>query len=166
MERFTVYRIEDKMYWEGRPKLAFQPVERWHSEGRRIIYTAESASLAILERLKWFLTRNVIVTNLGERSFIIWRANLLLREPPEEIDPSALSSDWCRVPAWKSRVTQEIGNKWIDEKRSLILRVPSSAVPSGMGWNYLIDPEHTDFDRALQQATVAETDFDFQHYLG
>lgn len=166
MERLAVYRIEDKMYWEGRPKPAFQSVERWHSGGRRIIYTAELASLAILERLKWFLTRNVIVINLGERSFIIWRADLVLGEPPEEIDASTLPPDWWTVPAWKSYATQEIGNKWVDEKRSLILRVPSSAVPIGMGWNYLINSEHAGFDRALQQATVAETDFDFHHYLG
>jgi len=165
MERFTVYRIEDKMYWEGRPKLAFQPVERWHSGGRRIIYTAESASLAILERLKWFLTRNVIVTHLGERSFIIWRADLLLHEPPEEIDTSALPPNWWAAPAWLSPETQEVGNKWLDENRSLLLKVPSATVPTGLGWNYLLNPQHADFNRTLQQATVAEIDFDFQHYL-
>jgi RES domain-containing protein len=116
--------------------------------------------------LKGFISRNVEVTGLYDRHFVIWRADFLLSESPAEIDPSALSTDWWRLLAWKSPATQEIGDKWVDKKRSLILRVPSSAVPMGLGWNYLINPQHADFDRALQQVTVSETDFDFQHYLG
>ncbi|MFO1433734.1 MAG: RES family NAD+ phosphorylase [Candidatus Competibacteraceae bacterium] len=166
MINITLYRIEDKQFWKGQPKAAFRREARWHSEGRKVIYTSRLASLAVLEWLKGFISSNVEVSGLYDRHFVLWHADFLLNEPLAEIDPSALSSDWWRVPAWKSRDTQQLGNKWIDEKRSLILRVPSSAVPSGMGWNYLIDPEHTDFDRALQQSTVAETHFNFQHYLG
>ncbi|MEX2606786.1 MAG: RES family NAD+ phosphorylase [Kiritimatiellia bacterium] len=41
--------------------------------------------------------------------------------------------------------TQNIGDRWVREKRSAVLAVPSVLSPEE--WNYLLNPEHSDFQK-------------------
>lgn len=47
-----------------------------------------------------------------------------------------LPSDWMERRDW----TQNYGDEWLREKRSLVLRVPSAIIPEES--NFLINPEH------------------------
>lgn len=59
----------------------------------------------------------------------------------ETLPLSALPSDWTEEPP--SRATQDLGNRWIRESRSVVLEVPSVLIPGES--NYLINPGHPEF---------------------
>jgi RES domain-containing protein len=166
MINVAIYRIENKKRWNGQPEPPpSSPQARWNSGNRQVIYTAESASLAVLEKLKGSTTASSLGADVFFKQFVLWWIVLCLDQPPAEIDPAALPKDWWKVPAHRSIDTQRLGNTWLDRNDSLLLKVPSAAVPLGMGWNYLINPRYSDFKPVVQQAAVLVTDFDFQYYL-
>ncbi len=51
---------------------------------------------------------------------------------------------WDAIPA---DVSVRFGSAWARERRSVALRVPSVMIPSEA--NYVLNPEHPDFDRAV-----------------
>ncbi|MBX7121163.1 MAG: RES family NAD+ phosphorylase [Opitutaceae bacterium] len=57
--------------------------------------------------------------------------------------PNEFPADWNAIPPAAS--TRQFGDRWIDERRSAVLRVPS-VVTTGE-FNYLINPAHPDFTR-------------------
>lgn len=123
--------LEDAFTGEG----AWQFGGRWNSPGVRMVYTAEHASLAVLE----------VLVHL-ESSLPLPTYSLIPVEFDdgmlERLDPRALPGDWRSgvVPA----ATRGIGDLWIEEKRSLALGVPSAVLP--IETIYLINPEHPDFN--------------------
>lgn len=56
----------------------------------------------------------------------------------QEIKPDALPSNWVEDVAF----TQTIGDSWLSETGSLLLKVPSVLVPET--WNVLINPHHAE----------------------
>ena len=56
----------------------------------------------------------------------------------EEIKPGALPSNWVEDIAF----TQNVGDGWLSEAGSLLLRVPSVIVPET--WNVLVNPQHAE----------------------
>jgi RES domain-containing protein len=54
----------------------------------------------------------------------------------EEIKPDALPSNWVEDIA----LTQNVGDGWLSETGSLLLKVPSALVPET--WNVLVNPRH------------------------
>ncbi len=56
----------------------------------------------------------------------------------ETVEAGALPTNW----ADDIGVTQGVGDHWLSEKRSLLLKVPSMLVPET--WNVLVNPEHPD----------------------
>lgn len=107
---------------------------RWNSPGTSIIYTAGSASLAILEMLVHLQTRELM------RRYVIFEVtfhqSLMTR-----IHEDALPKPWRRSPAAAS--VQQVGNNWIAVGSSAVLEVPSALVPTEC--NYLLNPAHRDF---------------------
>jgi RES domain-containing protein len=106
---------------------AFLQPGRWHSQGARVIYAAEHASLAVLETL----------IHAGGRKM-----------PPKSItrlhlpdDLSMESAPWMEMPA-----SQDFGDAWVKQARTSVLRVPSIAV-NRMESNFLLNPAHPDFSR-------------------
>lgn len=65
----------------------------------------------------------------------------------ESLDPASLPSGWRRFPAPPEN--QAVGDRWVVEGRSLVLRVPSVIVPAAS--NYLINPAHPKFAAAVIQ---------------
>lgn len=104
----------------------FQP-GRWHSQGSRVVYAAQHASLAVLETL----------IHAGGRKI-----------PPRAItriflpdDISIESAPWVEMPE-----SQAFGDAWVREARTAVLRVPSIAV-NRMESNFVLNPSHPDFSR-------------------
>lgn len=59
----------------------------------------------------------------------------------EALDPKSLSKHWRRYPTIPDN--QAIGDRWVAEARSLVLRVPSAIIPASA--NFLINPLHPAF---------------------
>ncbi len=108
---------------------------RWNSPGRPVVYTAGHASLAILEILAHLEFAAII------SDYVLIRAefDVALREA---IEVENLPQDWRSYPAPQS--LHEIGDRWLEEKRSAILSVPSVIVP--IERLYLFNPLHADFN--------------------
>jgi RES domain-containing protein len=104
---------------------------RWTPPGVRATYLSTSRSLAALE---------VLVHN-AERApssrFLFFEVRF-----PEEfvqtISEHDLAADWRSYPPRKSTV--ELGRRWLQDRPSPVLRVPSILIPEES--NYLLNPEH------------------------
>lgn len=108
---------------------------RWHSIGTYVLYTASSASLALLESLVHISTAPVI-------DFCI----ICLDIPDyslEIITPDKLPSNWFQNPA--PDAIKVIGDLFISSRKTLALMLPSVIVPEEN--NYLINPNHIYFKR-------------------
>jgi RES domain-containing protein len=109
---------------------------RWHiaAPGRRVVYFAEHAAVALLESL----------ANLGgDPSFFPDDFQLLKVLVPDDLQAEELTSkQLSRVKRDDPAPTQIMGEAWLDGKSSALLRVPS--IPSPESWNYLFNPLHPD----------------------
>jgi RES domain-containing protein len=109
---------------------------RWNSPGTSVVYASQSRALCLLEVLA------------GIRSVTLIKAYLIIPIRFDDslatrVEPRVLPAEWRQSPPPPS--TQQIGDRWAEEQRSVILRVPSSIVPDES--NYLINPAHPDFVR-------------------
>ena len=107
---------------------------RWSSPGTRVVYTAGSQSLAILE----------ILVHLQQAEFLASYVVFEVEFPEkivEVVDPASLPKNWRVSPVPHADLA--IGDRWIRNGSSAVLRVPSVIVSSE--FNYLINPAHKDF---------------------
>jgi RES domain-containing protein len=109
---------------------------RWNSPGTRVVYTSQSASLAVLE----LLVHLQASAPLGSYALRSARFDDRL---VSAVDRSSLPSHWRTFPA--SPALQRIGDAWIAAGTSLVLEVPSAIVEGES--NYLINPTHPDLRR-------------------
>lgn len=105
---------------------------RWNSPGRPVIYTASNLALAFVEIIpglrkgvfpKGFVSLNIHIENS------VSKKEINLSDFPHEEGEK-------KVNSW---FTEE-GDKWIDEKKELLLIVPSVIIPEEK--NILINPHH------------------------
>jgi len=124
---------------------------RWNSPGVRVVYVSEHQSTAAFE-----VFANRVQFILGEKYkafHLEWPDGLT------EIFPvKKLPADWRISPP--SRSTMEIGDQWVQERRSAVLALPSAISPADT--NFLLNPEHPDFRRIRIAAPI---DFDFDPRL-
>jgi RES domain-containing protein len=109
---------------------------RWNSRGRRIIYAAEHYSTALLE------TAAQLNSVRLPRELLYIRIAIPSGVTVEEVEIRDL-------PGWDAddkRASQRFGDAWYDERRSLVLLVPSLAAP-GLERNVLINQRHPQFKR-------------------
>src|ERR1700719_810330 len=107
---------------------------RWNSAGTAIVYLSEHESLAALELLVHTLPLPPI-----ERYFSFqarWDERLTEYFPIKNL-PRHWNAERPPVAA------QEIGDRWVREKRSAVLAVPSLLSTSEL--NFLLNPNHPDF---------------------
>ena len=109
---------------------------RWNSRDRAAVYTSSRLSLAALELLV-HTDVPLVPTDLVACEI----------EIPDDIaidsvDPAELPNDW-RLPGHLG--CRAIGDKWLDEGRTAVLRVPSAVVPEE--WNYIVNPKHREAKR-------------------
>jgi RES domain-containing protein len=103
---------------------------RWHSKGRPIIYTAETAAGAFAEMLV------NVSRDLFPDTFQLMTIAVPAGLEPMEVSVSALPADWRHNKA----STQALGDTWLQENAALLLRVPSALIPDTH--NVLINPRH------------------------
>ncbi len=108
---------------------------RWNSRGTLIVYTSATRALAALETL----------VHLNPPVFFKYVAMRAQFEAPliEKVAVDHLPVDWRTEPPALS--TKVLGDRWIREKRSAILQLPSAIIPGEV--NYLLNPAHPDFGK-------------------
>lgn len=108
---------------------------RWNSPGTAVVYASWTASLALLEMLVHL-----------EGSRILESFSLIPLEFDDsmvtELEVESLPPDWRAQPAPSS--TRTIGDRWVAEASSPVLRLPSVIVAHES--NYLLNPDHQRFD--------------------
>ncbi|MFN8355878.1 MAG: RES family NAD+ phosphorylase [Spirosomataceae bacterium] len=125
---------------------------RWNSQGRFVIYTADSRALACLEN---------VVHRSGEglnQLFKVMTIQLPDHIAITHVKEDELPENWSDYRNYA--ICQQIGDKWLDEHRTAILRVPSAIIPDEH--NYLLNPAHPDFN-TIKLLNVE--DFLFDHRI-
>lgn len=122
---------------------------RWNSKGIPLIYTSESVALAALE---------VPVRVSTPKHFC-----RVIYQVPDDVGAETISvTELLQTSLIQHPGTNliEIGKQWAQEKRTLLLKVPS-AVVLGQGFNYLINPLHPQFPTVTVE-DVSSFDYDFR----
>jgi RES domain-containing protein len=107
---------------------------RWNSPGTRVVYASDSVALATLEVLVGL--QDAALLSAYSLIRVDFPARLL-----ETLKRRSLPPSWKQLPP--SAETRRIGDLWVAESRSAVLRVPSAIVESE--YNYLFNPRHRDF---------------------
>ena len=111
---------------------------RWHPQGHKIVYTAESLALASLEIFVHLESDRVPLVAIKA-----WLPDEL---KVEEIEPERLPDNWQDTSAYP--LLQNMGRDWLASCRTPILKVPSSIVP--VEYNYLLNPQHPELKVVLE----------------
>jgi RES domain-containing protein len=108
---------------------------RWNSRGVAVVYTSGTRALAALESLVHLnppvAFKYVAIPARCDDALI------------ESFSPKKLPRNWRQEPP--ARSTQRIGDEWVREARSAVLRLPSVIISAEP--NYLINPAHPDFKK-------------------
>ena len=133
-----VYRIEREKYLKTALTgigASMSKGYRWNSFNTKLVYTAESRALATLEVSVHLDLSEDLPTD---------RYYVEIEIPDEltiqEVKIEDLPEDWDSKPP--SIITQTIGDDFVFQHESAVLKVPSSIVP--FEYNYLINPNHPD----------------------
>ena len=121
---------------------------RWNFPGRPVVYTAGSLALAALEMLVHLKSRKELNN--------YWKVLLTFDESlVRTVAVADLPPNWHQGRA--PQETQAVGDRWLDERVTPILCVPSVVIPEE--WNYVLNPLHPQFVE-IQQGTPEPFTFD------
>jgi RES domain-containing protein len=131
-----VYRISNQLYSNDISGTGAKLMGgRWNSKGIPILYTSEHISLAVLEML----------VNTQFQDYAISLDLILIQVPISasfsEINISKIKKGWVNDVDY----TNFIGDAFVKDKQSLLLKVPSAVVTEEH--NFLINPLHEDFKK-------------------
>ncbi|MBW1797127.1 MAG: RES domain-containing protein [Deltaproteobacteria bacterium] len=124
---------------------------RWNTKGVPMVYVAESLALASLE----------IIIHLPADELLKKFVRIPVKFSPKlvsEVDMVSLPAGWVSDPA--PAFTKLVGNRWIKNQESVVLKVPSAIIPEE--FNYLINPLHPDYKKLSIGSPVA---YFFDHRL-
>lgn len=110
---------------------------RWNHRGTAVIYGSGSLALSALESLVHFSARTAPPDYV--RFEIVVPAGVRV----EAVDRASLPPGWAEEDP--PLTTRDLGTRWAEGGRSLILKIPSAIIPTEH--NYLINPRHQDFTR-------------------
>jgi RES domain-containing protein len=105
---------------------------RWHSRGRPILYCTSNPATALLEAL---VHMEIDAEDRPERVQVL-KIQAPKNTSHETVKLSSLPAGWEQ----EFNATREIGDRWLAEGRSLLLKVPSVLAPET--WNILVNPAH------------------------
>lgn len=128
--RITLASYADKLHASGK-------AGRWNTEGKKIIYTAASRSLACLENVVHRSNRGL---NTSFKVMVIYVPDALF---VESINPKQLPDDWFAYPDMPQ--CRSLGDAWLQQNDAAALKVPSAIIP--YEYNYLLNPLHQHFDQ-------------------
>jgi RES domain-containing protein len=104
---------------------------RWNSRGVPVVYASSSLALAAIELFVH------LEPNQQPEDLVAIAAALPAGEPARRLEPKELPRNWSSN---NFEPLRGIGDKWIREKSSLAIEVPSAALR--MEWNVLVNPLH------------------------
>ena len=122
---------------------------RWHTKGYPVLYCTLNSATALLETLVHI---EIDSEDRPER-FQVLRIECPDSLSIELIEALSLHTDWAQDIS----STQAIGDRWLSEKRSLLLQVPCLLVPET--WNVLVNPQHPEAN-LLKLGAMYEPAFD------
>lgn len=127
---------------------------RWNSKGTPMVYTSESRALCT--------TEIAVHTPLGilPEDYVIIAIEIPNALQIVEIKSTTLPEDWKSLP--HSHSTQEIGDAFVADEKSAVLKVPSAVVQGE--FNYLLNPSHKDFKK-IKVKLVEAFDFDERLFI-
>jgi RES domain-containing protein len=121
---------------------------RWNPKGVQVVYLAEHLSLAVLEVV-------VHVDPEDAPSHLAFGVDIPHDATIEVVDPDSLTRSW-RDPSPPPEL-QHFGARWAQQRRSLLLEVPSVVVPEERV--FVLNPEHPQARRVrLRQGSRFELD--------
>ena len=137
-----IFRIVYKSY--SNSLQAYGIRGRWNSEGNKVIYCAESIALAFLENM---IRRQGVGFNDDFKTMFI--------QIPDEVSITSVEVAELKK-GWRNEGNcvqcRQLGNKWYEEGKTLLLKVPSAVLPEG--FNFVINRLHKDFKKVkLIEAT-------------
>ncbi|NAS32217.1 RES domain-containing protein [Flavobacteriaceae bacterium R38] len=124
---------------------------RWNKVGTRAVYTSQNLSLAYLE----VVMHLDISEDLPDDRILI---HIDIPDDIEIIEEKKLPKGWNSFPY--NSATQNVFTKFCNDKKGVVLRVPSAIVKSE--YNYIINPLHPD---AHKIKVVKTEKFLFDHRL-
>ncbi|NOU18008.1 MAG: RES family NAD+ phosphorylase [Bacteroidales bacterium] len=133
-----VYRIEREKYLKTTLSGTGASISkgfRWNSINTKLVYTSESRALAMLEVSVHLDLSEDLPT---DRYFV--EIEIPDKIVIQEVKIEDLPEDWNSKPP--TLTTQTIGDDFVTQNESAVLKVPSSIVPQE--YNYLINPNHPD----------------------
>jgi RES domain-containing protein len=139
----TLWRISN--FADLRGSGGIHSPSRWSTTGHRIVYLAESPPGAMLE----------ILAHLQfEEDELPDEYQLLAIDFPEKIEVREIKPP--SHPDWKARfkLTQRIGDTWLNSRQSALARVPSAVMPRT--WNVLLNPAHADAAQVRIREVIRE----------
>jgi RES domain-containing protein len=108
---------------------------RWNKKGSPVLYTGENKEIALLE------------TIVHTPPLLIPELDILTLEIPDDsittIEISQLPKNWKVYPA--PTILSEIGEEWIEEGKTIALRVPSCIIHSSH--NYILNCRHPEYSK-------------------
>ena len=125
---------------------------RWNSAGRPVVYASETLALAALEYLVHVDPADV------PADLVALTLDIPDDLATEVVAAADLPAGWEREP--ESGACQAIGDRWLREGRTPVLRVPAAPVPEES--NVLLNPRHPD---AARVRVAAERPFAFDPRL-
>ncbi|MFC3560650.1 RES family NAD+ phosphorylase [Pedobacter jamesrossensis] len=128
--RITLTKYADSLVASGR-------AARWNSNDIKVIYTSGSRALACLENV-------VHRSKLGlSTNFSVMQVEIPNSISVTEIYLKDLPKNWDDFE--HMHFMQKIGNQWIKDSKTAILKVPSSIIHEE--FNYLLNPNHPNFNK-------------------
>jgi RES domain-containing protein len=108
---------------------------RWNRKGTLVLSTGESKEIALLE------------TIVHTPSMIVPKLDIVTLEIPDDsiitIEIDMLPSNWESYPA--PTVLSEIGEQWIEDSKTIALKVPSCIIHSA--YNLILNCRHIDYKK-------------------
>lgn len=105
---------------------------RWHTKGQPVVYCTLNPATALLETL----VHIEIDSEDRPEHFQVLRIEGPDSLSIEKVDANSLPPNWAEDIS----ITQPVGDRWLSERRFLLLQVPSVLVPET--WNVLVNPQH------------------------
>jgi len=124
---------------------------RWSSIGKAVLYLASSSSLAVLEVLV-HLQPLLVPDDYCRMEVEVPDDNIL------SVKINELPADWRDISP--PQILTRFGDSFIKEGKYLLLKVPSSIVPTE--FNYLLNPAHQDMGKVK---LLNKEPFDFDSRL-
>ena len=125
---------------------------RWNQPGTAVIYAGGTIAIAALERF-------VHLAGVVPADLVLVRVELPVRHSAERPKRADLPKDWDLVPPGPA--SMGFGTAWAEERRSLVLHVPSALVPEED--NAVLNPGHPEF-AAVSMAIERDFSYDARMY--